>query len=231
MSLRLLFILCLSLPALLIGCAGAPQRPVSLAPDVIAKHEGRVGVVMSAVPKIQTSYPGASCLLCLAAASMANSSLNSHAHTLTTDEVASYRAAMVEGLRKKGFTVVDVLDAIDVSKLPDAHAKSPDHPPKDFSSLKAKYNVDKLCVLEVTELGFRRNYAAYVPTGDPEAIVQGKVYMVDLSSNSYDWYQPIDVAKAADGKWNEPPGFPGLTNAYFQAVEVARDLYLGPFKN
>jgi hypothetical protein len=38
------------------------------------------------------------------------------------------------------------------------------------------------------------------------------------------------VQKATDGDWDEPPKFPGLTNAYFQAVEQFKDGAKKPFK-
>ena len=34
----------------------------------------------------------------------------------------------------------------------------------------------------------------------------------------------------ADGAWDEPAKFPGLTNAYFQVVELGKDEVLRPFK-
>ena len=231
MSPMRLLLVCAGVYAFLPGCATTAQGPIALSGDVLARHEGRVGVVMSTLPKVDTSFPGAACLLCLGVASAANSALTTHTHTLATDEVASYRVNMIEALRKKGFDVTDISAPLDIGKLPSTPQKTPGHATRDFSALKAKYGVDKLCVLEVTELGFERSYAAYVPTSDPQAIVRGKAYLVDLSSNAYDWYQTVGVATTAEGKWDEPPAYPGLTNAYFQAIEKARDLYLGPFKN
>ena len=232
MSLVRLFSSWFAVAALLVGCATTPpQGSVALSGDVVARHEGRVGVMVTSLPKVDTAFPGAYCLLCMGVAAAANSSLTAHTHTLGTDEVASYKPQLIAGLRKKGFDVTEIPEPLDTSKLPNAQKKAADHPTKDFTSLKAKYGVDKLCVLEVTQLGIERTYAAYVPTSDPRAVVRGKAYLIDLSSNAYDWYQSVDVAVPAEGKWDEPPAFPGLTNAYFQAVEKARDLYLGPFKN
>ena len=231
MSLLRLFTSSIVVSVFLIACAATPQGPISPSGEIIARHEGHVGVVMSALPKVDTAFPGASCLLCLAFAATANSSLTTHTHTLGADEVASYKANLIDALRKKGFDVTDIPGSLDVSKLPNAHAKVSGHPIKDFTSLKAKYGVDKLCVLEIAQLGFVRSYAAYVPTSDPQAIVRGQAYLIDLSRNAYDWYQPVNITTTAEGKWDEPPGFPGLTNAYFQAIEKARDLYVGPFKN
>jgi hypothetical protein len=226
-----LFLFWLAISSFLIGCVTTPQAPIALSGDAIARHDGRVGVVMSALPNVDTSFPGADCLLCLGVASAANSALTSHTHTLGTDEVRSYKANLIDALRKKGFDVTDIPGPLDLGKLPSAHEKAPGHATKDFTSLKARFGVDRLYVLEVTQLGFERSYAAYVPTSDPQAIVRGQAYLIDLSSNAYDWYQPVKVTTTAEGKWDEPPAFPGLTNAYYQAIEKARDLYLGPFKN
>src|SRR5215472_7523152 len=102
MSARFLLLSCGAAIGLLSGCASTPQGPVPASAEFIAAHSGRIGVVMSPLPKVDTSFPGAYCLLCLAAASMANSALTSHTHTLTAEEVAAYRGAIVEALRKKG---------------------------------------------------------------------------------------------------------------------------------
>jgi hypothetical protein len=100
---------------------------------------------------------------------------------------------------------------------------------KDFSALKKKHNLDKILVINISSLGIWRNYSAYIPNGDPKAVVKGQGYLVNLKSNTYDWYQPVDVAKSAGGKWDEEPKFPGLTNAYFQAIELGKDVFLKTF--
>jgi len=37
------------------------------------------------------------------------------------------------------------------------------------------------------------------------------------------------MQEGADGAWDEPPNFPGLTNAYFQALELGMEDFLRPF--
>jgi hypothetical protein len=61
--------------------------------------------------------------------------------------------------------------------------------------------------------------------------VRGTAYLVNLNTQTYEWYAPINAQKATDKKWDEPPTFPGLTNAYYQAVEAARDSVLNPLAN
>jgi hypothetical protein len=89
--------------------------------------------------------------------------------------------------------------------------------------------VDRLLVIDITTLGVMRPYSAYVPTGAPRGILEGRGYLVNLSNNSYEWYQRVQVYRAADGQWDEPPKFPGLTNAYYQVIELGKDDFLKPF--
>jgi hypothetical protein len=106
-------VLCLT-TSFLGACATAPQSPVSLASDALS-HGARVGVVMTKMPRVDTAFPGAACLLCMAAAS--------------------------------------------------------------------------------------------------------------------ELYVPLQLEKAADGAWNEAPKFPGLTNAYYQVLELGKDAVTSPFLN
>lgn len=52
--------------------------------------------------------------------------------------------------------------------------------------------------------------------------------MVDVDTNAYHWYLPINLHLSAEGEWKEPPTFPGLTNAYYQVLEKLRDMVLEP---
>jgi hypothetical protein len=101
---------------------------------------------------------------------------------------------------------------------------------KDFRALASKHQIDKLVVIDVSMLGVLREYAAYFPTSDPKAIVNGKGFVVNLSSNAYEWFMPFDIRRAADGSWDEGPKFPGLTNAYYQSIEEAKDLVTAPLR-
>jgi hypothetical protein len=136
---------------------------------------------------------------------------------------------MADMLRKSGSAVTMLDDALDLEALPDSSSKQQGYARKDFSSFQQKYNLDKLLIVEITTLGFTRNYASYVPTSDPKATLTGAGYLVDLKTNTYDWYKPVSVTKSADQAWDEPPNFPGLTNAYFQAQILGKDSLLEPF--
>lgn len=215
----------------LTGCATPPQTPVSLAPDTLATKTTRIGIAMTALPKVDTYLPGAGCLLCLAVASAANSSLTAHAKTLPYEDLPGLKDQAAEVIRKKGAQVVVIADDLNIETLPDFKGTGPNVAKKDFSSLKSKYNVDKLLVINVSTLGFIRTYASYVPTSDPKGVLTGTGYLVNLSNNTYEWYNPVNITKSSDGKWDEPPKFPGLTNAYFQALELGKDSFLKPLAN
>jgi len=223
----------LAMPVVLLivsGCAGAPVHHAILAEDVVTGKAGKVGVVMTAVPKPGTSFPGAGCLLCLAAAAAANGTLSSYTHTLSTAEVTAYRAAVVKAMRADGADAVEITEALDFKKLPDVKTPVPDAPKKDFKGLKAAYGVDELVVISVNSLGIERHYSAYIPNGQPNGFITGDVYIVDLASNAYRWQLSLNSAKQTEGKWDEPPSFPAITNAYFEAIERGQDQILAPLK-
>jgi hypothetical protein len=227
-SFHLFIVLGLSL--FLGACATRVQLPVELAPTAISSvPQERVGVAMVKLPKAGLSLPGADCLLCIMAAQGMNSALSKHTDSLASDDLLPLKEEIAAALRKKGLTPVVITEDIDVSKLADAPSSdAPNAAAKDFGPLRQKYGVSRLIVVQVNQLGFERTYASYFPTGDPKGVLRGVGYMVN-GKNTYDWYQPVSILKAADGAWDEPAKYPGLTNAYFQAMEVARSQWLQPF--
>ena len=218
------------LGALLGGCASTPpQMPVALSPQAVAAGGGRIGVTMTTLPKVDTSFPGAVCLLCLAAASVANGDVTTFAKTLPHEDLPKLAQAVAARLQRKGADVVLLEGDLKLDKLPPTGSKVPNATTVDFTSLKSKYGIDRLLVIEIRLLGFERTYAAYVPTSDPKAVFRGRGYIVDLASNTYVWYMPVSILRSSDGPWDEPPKFPGLSNAYFQTIELGRDAFLEPF--
>ncbi len=214
------------------GCVSAPQLPVSVDQTKLNGQGGKLGVVMSAMPKVDTFFPGANCLLCIAAASVANSSLTDYTRTLPLEDLSKLKNDVATLIRKKGVDVIVIDEDIKVDALDSYSKEGPNVAKKNFTALQKKYSVDKLLVIDIRSVGMLRPYASYFPTSEPKGILQGTGYIVNLSNNTYEWYMPVDIAKSTDaGKWDEPPKFPGLTNAYYQALELGKDSFLGPFKN
>ncbi len=213
------------------GCTTIPQEPIQLSQNTLTSKASRVGVAMTPLPKVDTTFIGASCLLCLAAASTANSTLTNYAHTLPYEDLTKLRNYVADRIHKIGPHVVVIADDLRLDTLSDYSGKGPNVAKKDFSSFKQKYKIDKLLVIEIDSLGFVRTYSAYIPTSDPKGEFRGAGYIVNLNDNTYEWYMPVDITKSADSKWDEPPKYPGLTNAYFQALEIGKDSFLKPFSN
>ncbi|MES2948300.1 MAG: hypothetical protein V4858_07140 [Pseudomonadota bacterium] len=211
------------------GCATVRQTPVALTKNSVDAQAGRIGVVMTALPKVDTYLPGAGCLLCLAVASGMNSKLTAHAATLSYEELPNLKNEVASLLRKNGAAVTVIEEELDLKALPDAATKGINLAGKDFSSLQRKHQIDRLLVINVNMIGFERTYSGYIPTSDPKSLFEGLGYIVNLKTNTYDWYQPVRVLKSADQAWDEPPKFPGLTNAYFQSLEMGKDQFLQPF--
>jgi hypothetical protein len=211
------------------GCAIAPQTPIQLAPSTL-QSKARIGVVMTALPQVGMNLPGAGCLLCMVAASAANSSLSTHTKSLPYEDLPKLKNQLAQALGRKSKDVMVIDAPLDLATLPDLSTKGPNLARKDFSSLQKKYGVDKLLVIEIKELGMERTYAGYIPNGAPLSVFDGAGYIVNISDNTYEWYKPVRVTRAADGgNWDEPPKFPGLTNAYFQVLEMGKDEFLKPF--
>jgi hypothetical protein len=211
------------------GCATAPQLPVPMSGSSISSAGGRVGIAMSPLPKVDTEFPGAGCLLCIAVASATNSKLTDHVRTLPASELTDLKRQAAAAVAKKGATAVLFDDDLKVSDFPDFKSDQPNVARKDFRTLREKFNVDRLLVIDVAALGVWRDYSAYVPTSDPKAILKGQAYLVNLRSNALEWFAPLNIVKAA-AVWDQPPKYPDLTNAYFQAIELGKDTVLTPLQ-
>ena len=219
---RILRLALLSVMVLIVsGCAVAPQAPISLGNDYFKPRGDTIGVAISAIPKPSVEYPGADCLLCLMTASIANKSLADAVPGWPTDDLGSLKAELVTMLSRRGQTTRGIDAPINVADLPDRKDAQPGFARKDFSSFKAR-GVERLLVVDITRVGVWRNYAAYVPTGAPRAILKAEAYIVDLATHRLDWYQVVDLSRVSEGNWDEPPKFPGLANAYFQVIEQGK---------
>ena len=220
-------LLCAFVAAFLGACATKPQMPVALSAAKLGPNAGHVGVALGE-PKPDLYLPGANCLLCIGAATLANNSLNTYSKTLKDDEVVALKAELVDALRKKGVDAAAIDGIVDIRALPDL-SLGDNMARKDFHTVAGKF--DHIVVINVTQLGFERTYAAYVPTSDAKAVFRGTAYMIDLKTNAYEWYDSFGITKSADGAWDEGGSFPGLTNAYYQAIEQGKDQLKKPFAN
>lgn len=215
--------------AVLGGCATAPQQALPMSANALKSDGGRIGVAMTALPKVDTAFPGAGCLLCIAVASGFHGKMTDHVRTLPYEDLADLKKQAAAAITKKGAQAVVIEEEIKFDALPDFKSEQPNFARKDFRALREKHNIDRLMVVNVAAIGVWRDYSSYVPTSDPKAVVKGAAYMVNLRTNALEWFAPIEIAKAATA-WDQPPKYPDLTNAYFQAIELGKDVVLKPLQ-
>lgn len=206
-----------------IGCASTPQPTIPLSQTFYTNKEASVGVYMMPLPKVDTHIVGASCLLCYGIASAANSSLTSHFESLNANDLKILNELVNNRITSKGIRSTLITSDINLKKFKKFKKLDSYFPKIDFRPLKEKLGVSKLVVIDLNTLGAYRPYSAYVPTGDPTGTVMGVVYTIDLATNKYDLYETIDIKINTHGNWDEPPSFPGVSNAYYQAIESAKD--------
>lgn len=214
------------------GCAAVPpQTPISF--DEYSDSSANpktITVTMDQVPNTGMTYPGASCLLCLGVAAAANSGLSSHAKTLDNSDLKSLGADVTDALGKLGFAT-ELLDTpLELGKLKKADYIESTDARKDFTVLKETVGSSHLLVIDINYNGLQRGYANYFPTSDPYSLVTGVVYLVDLTTNQYEWYLPISEQNSAGQEWKEPPEYPGITNSWHQGVATVREQILSALK-
>src|SRR5688572_31549145 len=115
----------------LTGCVTPPQSFVPLAGSAISPKNGRVGVAMTPLPKVDTHLPGTGCLLCMMAASASNSALSKHSQTLPYEDLPKLRDSIAELLRNKGVEVVVINEDFRLEELSDTHSETPNLARKD----------------------------------------------------------------------------------------------------
>lgn len=211
------------------GCATTPQQALPVSASLLSPTAGRVGVGMTALPKVDTEFPGAGCLLCLAVASATNSALTDHVRKLPYEDLPELKKQVAAALAKKGVGTLVLDEELKLDAFGKFSGEEQNFARLDFRPLREQHNIDRLVVVQLSALGVWRNYSSYVPTSDPRAILKGVAYMVNLRTNALEWYAPIDINKSAVS-WDQPPKYPDITNAYFQAIELGKDAVLKPLQ-
>ena len=203
------------------GCAVTPQNNVNFSPAFWENKEQSIGVYVTELPEVKGHISGAGCLLCLATASAINSDLNTHMKEQSNADLSDIQTLLVASLNERGINAKPVAGPIDISKLAKYSSQEVNAARKDFTSLSEELNVDQLMVVSINTLGTMRNFANYVPVGDPFATFNAVMYVVDTKTNTYNFYEAINLAQYSETPWKEE-NFPGVTNAYYTALELGK---------
>lgn len=213
----------------LAGCSSMTSKPVALDQSYYESGE-EVSVYVEPLPEASMKYPGASCLLCLGAAAAANDKLASRVSEFSTDELETIGIDVIKFFEDKGFTVHEMGEDFEVDRKALPRFRKPSqaeegavYTRRDYRSLREDVETDELLLLRFKHVGVERTYNGYIPTGQPQAVVQGQISLVDLETNELILNQSLQIHAKVDGEWDEPPNFPGITTAYYEVVEKARD--------
>ncbi|MEM6817678.1 MAG: hypothetical protein AAF578_02710 [Pseudomonadota bacterium] len=228
---RIRALVAVGIVCLLTGCVAPPQEPIALDSRGLLVENARVGLKFQIGDEASLQMPGADCLLCLAAAAAANGALSDHAKTLDLADLASLESELINTLQSQGVNAVLIDDETEISKLPKFKGAEENSAERDYREFASKNEIDQLLVVNIGHAGILRPYSGYIATAAPSAVVRGAAFLVDSATNTYSWYLPISNFLEADGEWKEAPDYPGLTNAYYQVVEQARDDILGPMSD
>ncbi|MCU4675283.1 hypothetical protein N7931_06510 [Catenovulum sp. 2E275] len=217
-KLRAFFVLVFTL--ILASCGSTPQPVVELNTNLLAKDELKLGFVyVSPSDKATTHIYGAGCLLCYGVASALTSKLDTHLEsTITTEELDNIKGLVLSSYQKRSNNISMVELSQPINKLKKFKGEL-GYAKKDFRPLKESLGIDVLVVLEIHQYGAFRSFSNYIPNGDPQGYLSGLLYAIDLNTNAYLQYLSIDEKIQPSGEWDEPPTFPNVTMAYYQAIE------------
>lgn len=212
--------LVLAFALVLTACGSTPQPTVELQSNQVGTDKKVAFVYVAPEDSTATTHIyGAGCLLCYGVASALTSSLDTHLESTIDDtELNALKDLVIQEYRQYNSDMQVVTLSTPIDKLKKFKGEL-GFAEKDFRPLKDSLNADVLVVFELYEHGAFRSFSNYIPNGDPQGYVRGKLYTVDLTTNAYVQYLLIDQKVQPEGEWDEPPTFPGVTNAYYQAIE------------
>jgi len=211
---------------LISGCVTAPQVPVSLSDTYWEKTGKKLGLIIGPIEKPGLYMEGDVRLLDYAINAGAMSSVTSHFESLDTSDYEKINKEVRDIFTARGMLVVNFPKEEKINDLPDFTDPNEKDTVyfsrKDYMGYKEKYGVENVLSITPVRIGVARPYHGFIPTGNPRAVFELKVEMVDLATNGLLWYSNIDTANHSTGNWDEPPAYPGLTNAFYASMATAK---------
>ena len=210
----------------LTGCSMAPPQPdLAINTDLLSQQETKIGIHYVAPNENATTHiRGANCLICYGVASALTSGLDTHLKAkISTEDLDAIKELVYTKYSKRFPNVRMVNLTTPVGDLKDFKADQQlGFARKDFKSFKEELDLDVLVIMQVRGYGAHRSFSEYIPNGDPQGYFSGLLYSIDLNTNAYLHYLSIDEKVQPTGAWDQPPSYPSVTTAYYQAVENAK---------
>jgi len=223
----------LALLFMLSGCV-AMQPKIDVDPKFWTDKQQVIGIAIAKLPTPMSAKSGNQGLLDVLINNANASDLDKHLATLDLGSVNELTDRMVAYLNEKNIKSVKIEEQLDLEKLPqlteEQTANSNQHASRDFKVLKEQYQVDKLLLISVVRVGTMRSYYGFIPTSAPvgSSVVSGQI--INLSNNQLEWSQvATQNVPNAEGDWDVPPNFPGLTKAVLSAYEQSQQMLLNQF--
>jgi hypothetical protein len=218
---RIVFSVLLLSMALLTGCA--IQGPVPLDKAYWTNKPESVGVIVAKLPPATAHKQGSQGLLDLAINSAMAGPLEKHLSALKLDEFRETGRVVANHFSRQGIPTMFIDEELDVTKVPKVKKAPKGTTTLDFASLKAKYNVDHLVVLEAVAAGTVRSYYGFVPLTAPQGYFACRGTLVDLKDNKILWYANSTQQIVVEDPWDQADeAFPHVTSAFYRALEAGK---------
>ena len=213
----------------LTGCV-TTEPVVSLAGNYYeeSSQEETTVVLIGEIPAAQLLFPGADCLLCIAAAKTMHTSLNDHVKSLDLNDFQGIGPKVLSGLSQQGIKASRYSDPSilkDLEKYPGYSSKE-NFAKLDYRPLQEQLKGDYLLLIEILGGGIKRNFASYIPTAEPVGFFNARVALVNLTSNEYALNRVFNQEVSSDGEWKDSPSYPALTTSLYQAITDAENAIL-----
>ena len=208
------------------GCAHV-QPPVELDQQFWNDKEQVIGVAMTPATAPRLMLTGNQGLLDLAINTGVNSKLSDHVSTWDLSDVNTLPDAVIAKLQAKGYKTKRIEERIDLGKYKETKFKE-GYMERDITSLKTAYGIDRLLLIAIDSAGATRSYYSVVPTSAPTPVVAGRGILVDVQDSRLLWFKRFEVTQPAQGEWDQPT-YSNLSNAFYQAVDNSRQLFVTPF--
>lgn len=224
----------LSLLLIAVLLAGCSATKISVDKEFWTKNKNdKIGIVISKKPKAGAFKQGSQGLLDMAINDAMASTLEKHLRSINIDEIKSIKDTFKTKFEAAGFTNVKFIDyELNFDSLAANKNSDKNSSPKDFKTLKEKYDLDYLVIISVAKYGTIRNYYGFVPLGAPSAYFQVNGMMIKMTSNELAWYREMteeESSVSVTGDWDQEPDYPNLTDALKSAIKKSRYIVTNDF--
>jgi len=218
---------------ILTGCVAMVPK-IDVDPKFWADKDQVIGVAIAKLPKPVTLKSGNQGLLDALINDANASDLDKHLANLDISSVNQLSDKIIAYLNGKNIKTVKIEEPIDIETLPklseEQRSGNTHVALHDYKGLKEKYQVDKLLLVSVVNVGTMRSYYGFIPTSAPvgSCNINGKI--INLADNLLEWNQTsTQNVPSADSEWDTPPDFDGLTKAMYAAYEQSQQMLLNQF--